>query len=142
MTERFLSKVAKGDGCWEWTAFRDRDGYGKFFTHKVKGYGVKEYAHRWAYARWVGEIPLAFEVDHLCRNRGCVRPSHLEGVPKRENILRSESLAALRARQTHCRNGHELTSANVRLSTRNQRRCRICNRAYYRVRRGTKTFRV
>lgn len=141
ITERFLAKVVKGD-CWEWIAFRDRDGYGKFFTHKVNGYAVKEYAHRWSYSRWVGLIPAGMEIDHLCRNRGCVRPDHLEPVTDKVNNARSNSLSARRARQTHCRNGHELTPENVRLSARNQRRCRICDRAYYRRIRGTQTFRV
>lgn len=135
ITERFLSKVSKGE-CWEWQAYRDRDGYGKFFTHKVNGQAVKEYAHRWAYSRWKGEIPAGYEVDHLCRNRGCVNPAHLEAVSKRENNLRSESLSAKRSRQTHCQNGHEYTDESTHISKRGQRRCRICDRSAAAIRRG------
>lgn len=128
ITERFLSKVIQSE-CWEWTAYRDRDGYGKFFTHKRNGYAVKEYAHRWAYARWVGDIPEGMEIDHLCRNRGCVNPGHLEAVTKRENNLRSLSVSANRARQTHCLRGHPLSGSNLRVTKDNRRRCRECDRA-------------
>jgi len=128
ITERFLSKVSHQGECWEWIAFRDRDGYGKFFTHKVNGCAVKEYAHRWAYSRWRGDIPEGMQIDHLCRNRACVRPEHLEAVTAKVNNSRSNSLSAQRARKTHCVRGHPLEGANVHITTKGQRRCRTCDR--------------
>lgn len=85
-------------------------------------------AHRFAYELLVGPIAQGMTLDHKCRTRLCVRPDHLEPVTNRENVLRGESVAAQRARQTHCVHGHELTEANtIRLPSRpNQRLCRRC----------------
>jgi hypothetical protein len=71
---RFLGKV-KVDSetqCWEWTAYCDVDGYGRFSLN-----GQKEEAHRIAYAVFVRTIPPDRDIDHRCRNRKCVNPWHL-----------------------------------------------------------------
>lgn len=81
--ERFWSKVDTSGICWEWTAARS-DGYGQFKS----GPGEPAGAHRWAYQYLVGPIPVGVQLDHLCRNRACVNPDHLEPVSQRENILR------------------------------------------------------
>jgi hypothetical protein len=84
--ERLLSKVEVADsGCWEWTAAKDPTGYGRFSVARSM-----DYAHRAAYKLLVGPIPAGLDLDHLCRNRGCVNPDHLEPVTRRENLLRSE----------------------------------------------------
>lgn len=82
--ERFLSKISHlGDGCWLWTAQRSPGGYGQF-----KLYGRKLGAHVVSYRAFVGPIADGLELDHLCRNRACVNPLHLEAVRHRTNVLR------------------------------------------------------
>lgn len=116
--DRFWSKVDVGD-CWQWTACTQR-GYGRFMA----GDGLKR-AHRFAYELLVGPIPEGQQLDHLCRNRGCVNPDHLQAVDARTNVLRGESFIAHQARQTHCKRGHEFTPANTR-RYRGRRFCRAC----------------
>src|SRR5512144_125133 len=96
--ERFWKKVEKrgDDECWEWKAYR-KDGYGLFAY-----YGAHIMAHRWSYERAHGPIPRHLTLDHLCRNRMCVNPAHLEVVTIRENTLRGFGPSANNARKTHC----------------------------------------
>lgn len=120
--DRFWPKVDRGgpDECWGWLAHRNPKGYGRFSvtrTHHVQ-------AHRFAYEQEVGPIPTGLTLDHLCRNRGCVNPAHLEPVTNRENVLRGETLPALNIRKTRCPNGHVLErDGNARV------RCLPCDRA-------------
>lgn len=88
----------------------------------------RQLAHRAIYETLVGPIPAGLTLDHLCRNRWCVNPQHLEPVTARENVLRGEGLSARRARQTNCKRGHALTVDNV-YAGRRERRCRICHAA-------------
>lgn len=119
---RFWSKVKQvPSGCWEWTAARSH-GYG---AYSINAKHVS--AHRTSYLTLVGPIPEGLELDHLCRNRACVNPAHLEPVTSQVNTLRGESPSAQQARQTHCQAGHEFTPANTRLS-KGHRYCRECGR--------------
>ena len=121
---RFWEKVdARGD-CWEWTAFH-HDGYGKYALN-----GRQRMAHRVAYELLVGVIPDGMEIDHLCRNRGCVNPDHMEVVSSRENTLRGFGITGRNARKTHCSKGHEYTPENTQIRTDGNRACRACAREY------------
>jgi hypothetical protein len=126
--ERFWTKVdtSSGDnGCWLWMALKSEKGYGLLWA----GSGSKCLkAHRVAYELMVGPIPEGLQLDHLCRNPGCVNPAHLEPVSNRENTLRGTSFAALNAAKTHCPHGHEYTPENTYIENgrHRQRRCRQC----------------
>ena len=92
---------------------------------------ITAYAHRLAYELVKGPISDGLQIDHLCRNRACINPDHLEAVTQRENILRGEGVAALNARKTHCPQGHAYDEENTLILTGRQagaRRCQICAR--------------
>jgi hypothetical protein len=118
--QRFRSKyiIADGkDGCYLWQAPLDKDGYGSFYFKKKN-----RRAHRVAYFMAVGPIPNGMFVDHICRHRNCVKPSHLRLVTPRENALdNSQSISALNARKTHCKSGHLFDKKYG-----NQRYCSVC----------------
>lgn len=132
--DRFWTKVDRRgpDECWEWRAYRSADGYGRFNATRHR----PENAHRIAYRLTVGPIPDGLQLDHLCRNRACVNPQHLEPVTVRDNVLRGVSTAASRARQTHCKRGHELSGANLRIDGRGFRRCNACKLLWYHEHKG------
>lgn len=122
--ERFWPKVSGGDfeTCWEWTAAKT-DGYGVFHVI-TDGRRAPVRAHRYAYQILIGGIPDGFDLDHLCRNRGCVNPWHLDPVPRVVNVRRGQGHGS----ETHCPSGHAYTEANTYIHARGDRQCRSCIR--------------
>lgn len=109
-------------GCWLWMGFINKGGYGR-----LKRY----FAHRVSYELMKGEIPAGLDLDHLCRNRACVNPDHLEPVTRQVNCQRGETghiTGAKKRAKTHCPQGHEYTSENTWIY-RGARKCIICKLA-------------
>lgn len=114
--QRFLARVEFTEECWNWTGNLDRKGYGVMAIGKIP-----TKAHRIAYTVITDAIPCGLVIDHLCRNRRCVNPDHLEPVTQEENKRRGV------AARTHCKHGHEYTAENT-ITSRGFRECRTCDR--------------
>jgi hypothetical protein len=118
--ERLNEKYVMGDGCWEWTAAKVV-GYGRIWWN-----GKLQLAHRVMYELHVAPIPEGLELDHLCRNPGCVRPDHLEPVTHFENQRRGYWVAL----KTECPHGHPYIEENIyRNQKTGKRHCRTCSLA-------------
>ena len=126
---RFWMKVdVAGDGgCWLWTAYRDREGYGRMAMGKQReGTFTMSAAHRLSYEMLVGPIGEGLHIDHLCRVRHCVNPEHLEPVTCRENVVRGVGPTAANAGKTHCKHGHPFSPENTYVNGQQGRRCKTC----------------
>ena len=141
LAERFWLKVDKDapipehrpelGPCWNWTGCIGGEGYG----HITATTGKTITAHRFAYQSLRGQITHGMEPDHLCRNRKCVNPAHMEIVTHRENCLRGAGVGAKNLIKTHCPEGHPLSGDNLRIVKRAKgtyRACLICSRRYSR----------
>ena len=135
---RFLNNVGPtGSGCWNWTAGTTPLRYGKFRVG-----GRITYAHRYSYEMAYGPIPEGLQLDHLCRNPSCVRPSHLEAVTCRENLMRGDTPAAKHAAKTHCPQGHEYNDTNTYMTPAGTRQCKPCTLIRQAAARAAKRIRV
>ncbi len=127
--ERFWEKVRLDpSGCWQWAGAVGAGDRGGGYA-QMRDAGKTLYAHRLSYETLVGLVPDGLHLDHLCRNRTCVNPTHLEPVTCRENLLRGVGPTSIHAGKTHCPKGHEYSGENLRLSPKGSRVCRTCANA-------------
>lgn len=126
LQERFWEKVCPepNTGCWLWMGGVDIGGYGYFHLSNPKRLRK---AHRIAYLLLVGPIPENLCLDHKCRVRSCVNPTHLDVVTIGENLARGVGAPARNARKTHCPHGHAYTPDNIYWHG-NSRKCLTCKR--------------
>lgn len=135
MWDKFIQRVeVTTNGCWIWTGAKTGGGYG-IMSHHSENIST----HRFAYEAVIGPIPEKLHIDHLCRNRICCNPIHLEPVTQRENLLRGETLIARNMLVTHCPKGHPYDEANtylMKLPNRphHGRYCRACHNERERIR--------
>ena len=140
LSERFDAKVHRrlDFWCWDWTGAKTDQGYGQIWDN-----GKPVYAHRLAYEWAHGPIPDGLQIDHLCHNRGCVNPRHLDAVTSGENTRRG---VVSRGLDVRCRNGHIRTPENTHKRPNGHRRCRDCDqendRRYRQRRREERLARV
>lgn len=131
--ERLMEKtVVVEGGCWTFTGAHTAT-YGQIWWNR------KQYlVHRVSYELHIGPIPDGQQIDHLCRNRSCVNPAHLEPVVGRENLERAGMpMAARQTDKTHCKRGHPYSAANTYIwPARGHRQCRECNRISRRERKS------
>jgi hypothetical protein len=131
--DRVLDRCVEGEQaegldspCWLFTGSLSHNGYGQVgIAHHEGVRKAKRRTHRVVYEALVGEIPDGFQLDHLCRNRACCNPWHLQPVPQ---VVNTERAWAERPLAETCHVGHEWTSANTYVRPDGQRRCRSCIR--------------
>lgn len=119
---RVLTRVEKSDSCWNWKGNVTRHGYGTYGKSNLM-------AHRVVYQLLVGNLSQEDTLDHLCKNKMCVNPKHLEPVPFKVNVLRSDNPYAKNARKTMCHKGHPFNDENTYIHPkRGHRQCKVCRK--------------
>ncbi len=117
--------VKRPEECWIWQGARNRAGYGTVYV----GTRVNQLAHRFAYEHQVGALLPTHDLHHMCGNKLCVNPAHLQVLTKGEHIRLEYTLHGnASSRKTHCPYGHEYTPENTAYTKRGGRYCLACNR--------------
>jgi len=124
MKRNLWKKIEREGDCWVWTGSTANRGYGSIHHNGRNGY----LPHRLVWELLRGPIPDGLVLDHMCQNRRCVNPKHLDPVTNRVNILRGKSVAALNFIKTECVNGHAFDSKNTKIRKDGTRSCRQCER--------------
>ena len=131
LADRLKRWTVQSENCWEYLGGRDKDGYGKISMPGRRGKPAM--AHRVAYEIAFGPIPKGLQIDHLCRNKACVNPSHLEAVSSKVNTLRGIGPSAKNQSKTHCKRGHPFDERHTQVIHRKdniERHCRECKRLW------------
>ena len=116
-----VARSVDGTDCWEWQGCLTKAGYGQ-----IRVNNKTLYTHRLMYESYKGQLLPNCEIDHLCRNRKCCNPEHLEQVTRKINQHRGYSPAGVNSRRTHCKRGHELIPKNLWNLASGKRQCKIC----------------
>lgn len=127
--ERFWAKVEKGEGCWAWRGSRSANGYGRFYLN-----GRTVAAHRVAFALAGGTLASGEEIDHTCRHKWCVNPTHLDPATRAANLRRHFDRVGV------CKRGHPRTVENLKVNREGHRLCAICLHDYSSKRAAERTY--
>lgn len=122
ISAKFFKKVDKTDACWLWRGNLNPYGYGRFYSTTF----TSNLAHRVSCELANGPIPAGLVIDHLCQQRSCVNPAHLEAVTQAVNVSRQRFFNG-RAARTHCPQGHPYSEGNLYVRPGGSGRgCRVC----------------
>lgn len=118
-------EISLENKCWNYIGSVDKDGYGMF-----RLYDKTYRTHRLSYLLFKGEIPQNYVIDHICSNRKCCNPDHLEAVTNSENIKRGDTgKNNHQSLKEYCPKGHKYTPENTYINPKGSRECMICKTA-------------